>query len=234
MGLFSRKTRTIDATDANAEVARHAASGGGGAMTMLVSAMALIFSAVSLYETVLRQPELSVYVPPVIHYTREQGGDVFAVPITIANRGARDGTVLSIELEATNGSAEAKPFYSAYFVDSGYFLRSKLERGPTGGLQITKQRPKAPFAPLTIAGRNAYTGTILFFAKGKAFPLVVTESGEYEMTVTLNTRFDDKLAWLDELWKTETKPLSFKVKVGNFNTRTVQRGDTIEMISAAW
>ena len=48
----------------------------------------------------LKQPELGVHVSPVVHYTRDANGnfEVFAIPLTIANHGARDGTVLDIDL----------------------------------------------------------------------------------------------------------------------------------------
>lgn len=229
----SSKVRRGDVTENSAEIVHR--SGGGGVVTALVSGLALIFSAVSLYETMLRQPELSVYVPPVIHYTRENGGEVLALPVTIANRGARDGTVLSLDLVASApGRPDTKTFYSAYFVDSGYFLKSRLERSATGGLQITKQRPKTPFAPLSIAGRSNYTGTILFFAKGEEFPMLVFEPGEFEMTLKLNTRFDDRIGWLDQFWRPQTEPTTIRVKLAAFNKRVVDRGDTVEMKFANW
>ncbi|KUO54115.1 MAG: hypothetical protein APF80_14860 [Alphaproteobacteria bacterium BRH_c36] len=60
----------------------------------------MVFSAKSLYHSVLKQPELGVHVSPVVHYTRDANGnfEVFAIPLTIANHGARDGTVLDIDL----------------------------------------------------------------------------------------------------------------------------------------
>ncbi|MGI9382435.1 MAG: hypothetical protein ACR2PO_04715 [Methyloligellaceae bacterium] len=232
MGLFSRRTRRGDITKESSDIARRSRRGAGAAV---VSGFALIFSAISLYETVLRQPDLSVYVSPVIHYTRENGGEVLAVPVTIANRGARDGTVLSMDLTADSPDRpDGKVFYSAYFVGSGYFLKSRLERSATGGLQITKQRPKTPFAPLSIAGRGNYSGTILFFAKGKESPRLISKPGEFGMTLRLNTRFDDGMGWLDQVWQPRAASAAFRVKLNTFNARGVERGDTIEMKSANW
>ena len=221
MAVFSRKVRRGDIAQEASDIARRSRSGASAA---LVSMFALAFSAISLYETVLRQPELSVYVPPVIHYTRESGGEVLAVPVTIANRGARDGTVLSMDLTASSSDRpDGKTFYSAYFVESGYFLKSRLQRSATGGLQITKQRPKTPFAPLSIAGRGNYSGTILFFTKGKESPRLVSKPGEFAMTLRLNTRFDDGAGWLDQVVRPRVGSASFRVKLYRFDVRGVER-----------
>lgn len=232
MSVISRKAGRGDITKEAPEIIRRSRSGASAA---LVSVFALAFSAISLYETVLRQPELSVYVPPVIHYTWEGGGEVLAVPVTIANRGARDGTVLSMDLTASSSDRpDGKIFYSAYFVESGYFLKSRMQRTATGGLQITKQRPKTPFAPLSIAGRGNYSGTILFFTKGKELPKLVSKPGEFTMTLTLNTQFDDGGGWLDRVVQPRTGSASFRVKLHRFDVRGVERGDTIAMTSASW
>src|SRR5262245_2014224 len=83
--------------------------GRGGKWATLLSAMALGFSGLSFYESVMKTADLEVFIPPVIHYAREKGGDVeqFAIPITIVNAGARTGTVISMELEVESLRAEA-------------------------------------------------------------------------------------------------------------------------------
>ena len=95
-------------------------AGRGSRLATIVSAFAFAFSGVSFYETVLKRPALAMYVPPVMHYARDSGGDieVFSLPVTIANDGARTGTVLSLELEVDNLAEGAEPktkrYYSAY------------------------------------------------------------------------------------------------------------------------
>src|SRR6516225_10542174 len=76
----------------------------GTKLATMVSAFAFAFSAVSFYETVLKQPNLRVYVTDTLAYTRDPWGgyEVIAVPLTIANAGARDGAVISLELDVTN------------------------------------------------------------------------------------------------------------------------------------
>ena len=232
MGLFSRRRQPAGAGE---ELTELAGIGRGGIVTAVVSGLALIFSAVSLHETVLRQPELHVYVPPVVHYTREFGTEVVALPLTIANHGARDGAVLSLELSIRKaGDNPYKKFYSAYFVDGTYFIRSKLSRSATGGLQITKVRPKLLFAPLSIPGRGNYTGTILFFAQSNGVPRVVYEKGDYEFELKVNARLDDKLGWFDRLWRPSLAPLAFRKTIKVFGSRVADRGDTIPMSQTDW
>src|SRR5215470_15526153 len=86
--------------------------GGGKAAATVISAVALLFSGFSLWETSLKQAEPNVYVAGVVAYERDLtadeyilpagGFEVFAVPITIANGGARDGAVLAMQLDVTN------------------------------------------------------------------------------------------------------------------------------------
>jgi hypothetical protein len=80
------------------------------------------------------------------------GFEVFAVPITIANSGARDAAVLALQLDVSNPktglSARLEGTYTA---DGAYFAN-------TGA-----RRPKTPFSALVIAGRSAWTGTVLFY-----------------------------------------------------------------------
>ncbi len=73
----------------------------GGLLATVVSAIALVMSGLSYYESSMKTAELQVYVPPVINYARD-GRDVFNIPMTISNDGARTGTVLSMELEVEN------------------------------------------------------------------------------------------------------------------------------------
>ena len=93
----------------------------GNRLATLVSAFAFAFSGVSLYETVIKQPRLTIFVPPVLQYGHDSGGDteVFAIPITINNDGARSGTVLAMELQVENLTAKgdevkSKRYYSAF------------------------------------------------------------------------------------------------------------------------
>jgi hypothetical protein len=145
------------------DIASHAAKPSeGGHTAAIISAIALAFSAYSLWETSLKQAELSVYVTGVVTYERDTSDDtsiqpaggfeVLAVPVTLANSGARDGAVLSLQLEAKNPKTGLTArFEATYTADAAYFAA-------TGA-----KRPKTPFSALVIAGRSAWTGTVLFY-----------------------------------------------------------------------
>ena len=140
-------------------IARMAAR--GSKLATLVSAFAFAFSAVSLYETVIKQAQLKVYVTNTLLYTRDPyvGSEVIAVPITISNSGAREGAVVTLELDVKQlDSGRTEMFSSTYTADAQYF-------GGHDDVTARIKRPKAPFAPLSIVGRSAYTGTILFYPK---------------------------------------------------------------------
>ena len=168
----------------------------GNRLATVVSAFAFAFSGVSFYETVMKQPQLALYVPPVLHYGQDGGGDVelFAIPITISNEGARSGTVLSMELSAENVKTKAQlRFYSAYFGDHP---------------RVPDQTPRA-FAPLSIQGRSTFSDTIRFYPVGKVRPFVLEDAGDVQFTLTLQTvkpAPNDILSWF---WHAEPKPVTF-------------------------
>lgn len=215
------------------------ASSLGGMTTAAASAVALVFSAISLYHSVLKQPELDVHLSQVVHYTRDANGnfEVFAVPLTIANHGARDGTVTGLELKVSRigaeGSEEPKAFYSAYSVDGSFFV-------PPGRFDFQAKRfervdrPKEPFAPIAVPGRGSFSGTLLFYTKGSAFPKVVSEAGEYELELTLNSRLDQSLGVLDEMLTKPQQPARLQVKLGHFSESELLKGGTHRMTNTEW
>jgi hypothetical protein len=163
--------RRRSAEDTNGLATQAALHAHAGVTTSIISAVALLFSAYSLWETSLKQADLSVYVTGVVSYGRDTtdgsdvqptgGFEVLAVPITIANGGARDAPVLSLQLEVTNPQTGLKArFTGTYTADAAYFAAAGAKR------------PKTPFSALVIAGRSAWTGTVLFYpvsySNGKA------------------------------------------------------------------
>jgi hypothetical protein len=157
-----RRAREKAGDSAN-DVASHSALiGGGKAAATVISAVALLFSGFSLWETSLKQADLNVYVTGVVAYERDLtaddyilpagGFEVFAVPITIANGGARDGAVLALQLDVSNPrTGMTGRFEATYTADGAYFANTGTKR------------PKTPFSALVIAGRSAWTGTVLFY-----------------------------------------------------------------------
>jgi hypothetical protein len=148
--------------------------GRGGRLATLVSLLALGFSAFTTYDSVLKRPRIELYVPPVIHYARDFGGEieVLALPVTIANEGAQSGTVLSIAgiLEDVKSGAR-KEFYSAYL----------------GEFPADSGAVKKPFAPLTIQGKSAVSSTILLYPQPGGPRHVIEDVGEFRVSLALST-----------------------------------------------
>ncbi|HEX2843227.1 hypothetical protein [Hyphomicrobium sp.] len=174
--------------------------GRGGRIASVLSALALAFSGLSFYESVLKTAALEVYVPPVIHYARDQGGDVelFAIPITIVNSGARTGTALTMELTVENLRADApvktKRYYSAFI----------------GEHSPKDDEVNRAFAPLSLAGRATFSDTVRFYPEGNPLPVLVDDAGDYRFTLKLTTAVPAYPGILDGLLRREIPPIAFE------------------------
>jgi hypothetical protein len=237
-----RRNRRAD-SDAN-EIAIHSiAHPGGGWMAALVSAIALAFSAYSLWETSLKQADLSVYVTGVVSYERDLtadeyilptgGFEVLAVPVTIANAGARDAPILALQLDVKNPKTGlAARFEATYTADAAYFAA-------TGA-----KRPKTPFSALVIAGRSAWTGTVLFYPvsysngkaltpvrKVRAFSEEIRKKYASEMGSSVNVNvLREKLPDLPELAELET----YRAKVLDQNDKVEATLNLLRPTPSGW
>ena len=196
----SRDFTTTEVADIAMDTAHHSR---GGIATALVSALALLFSGVSLYQSVVKQAQLHIYLPDTISYTRDPDGnfEVLVLPVTVANSGARDGIVSTLTATIRNlDSGASKTLAASYFTAQGYFSTKE---------DVTKsqKRPKTPFAPLSVPGRSAYSGTILFYAKQFSKPRVVAGKGRYELTLSATSDGTEHFGILDQFWTTKIKPL---------------------------
>ena len=166
-----------------------AASHGGGWLATSISALAFLFSGISFYMSALQQADLEVYVPPVLQYARDGGGevDVFALPVSIANNGANTGAVLAMELQVESIKEGAEPksktFYSAF----------------VGEHPRASDAPNKAFAPIAVAGRATYSETIRFYPQGNPLPKVVQEAGDYRFTLKVQVASPAEPSWLDRL-----------------------------------
>jgi hypothetical protein len=226
MGIFTRaRVPAGDLNDPN-QVAQDAAGGvDGNRIAAVVSAIALVFSAYSLWETSLKQPDLSVFVPPVIQYAapyQNSNFEMIAIPVTISNEGARTGTVLSLELAVTDPrTKQSKLFYAA---DLGNW---SMERTRAGAYQ--------PFAPISLAGRASRTETILFYTRGKEQKpdQIIREIGPYSFTLRLEQAAVEDFGWLDRLWRAEPPSVSFERSLPFYDARAFNNG-TIAMSAPDW
>jgi len=159
--------------------------------------VALVFSAFSLWETSLKQAELSVHVPGVVTYARDTtdsaeitpsgGFEVFAVPVTIANGGARDAAVVALKLDVKNlKTGLSAHFEATYAAEPSYFNPDP-----------NTVRQKTPFSALVIAGRSAWRGTIIFYPVSYSNRKALTPEGElrdfYDEMNKLRKKYETEL-----------------------------------------
>ena len=191
-------------------------------LTAAVSGVAFLFSAFSMWETSLKTPDLKLYAVDNISYLRDPWGsyEVIVVPLTIVNSGARDGAVVSVELEVNNpATGRRERFQAAYTADASYF-------GSADDVSKRVRRPKLPFAPLSVAGGAAYTGTILFYGpepKEAREPRMLEPQTKVEMTLRLVV--PDADGWLDRVMGNPPQSVTLKADVPGYMVGAVLSGD---------
>ncbi len=161
------------------------------------SGVAVVVSGYSLWQTSLRRAHLRVFVPPLIRYASPYQNsifEVFEIPLTIVNEGARTGTVLSINLEVKNfQKATSKQFYSAGL--------------GSWGMGKVRGEGLSPFTPLSLAGRTSHSAVVLFYAReDSSLSQVTDEPGLYTFEMSLlmahskapkPMKFEMKLPYMD-------------------------------------
>lgn len=192
-------------------------------MSTSASAVALIVSGVSLWETALKQPQLKVYVGDNISYTRDPWGsyEVFVVPVTITNSGARDGAVMNLQLELTNSvNGEKDNLESSYTADASWYSGSD-------NVTTRTRRPKSLFSPLSISGRSSWSGTVLFYsteAKEKKIAEPRSQvTGRISVTAARNS------GWIDQLFASRIESIPVGLTIPNYLPGAVLSGDVIRL-----
>ena len=227
MPLLGRKFRIGDTNDPN-EVAQQTAGGvDGNRIAAAVSAIALTFSAYSLWDTSLKQADVALFVPPVIQYAAPYNNntsnfEMIAIPVTFTNEGARTGTVLSMELAVTDPrTSQTKRFYAADFG------RWSMERTRSGAYQ--------PFAPLSLAGRSSRTESVLFYTRGEMEKpnQLIQDIGSYGFALSFELAEGDDFGALDRLFKSNPGVLTFERELKFYDARAFQNG-TIPLYSSDW
>ncbi len=202
--------RVVAANSANEIAAAMIHNSMGGIITALASGAALVVSGISLWETSLKQPDLQFYLGNNLAYTRDPWGsdEVLVIPMTVTNSGARDGAVISLEMDLKNTvSGAVEQFSSSYTADASYF-------GSVDDVSANKHRPKMPFTPIVVSGRTTFSGTVLFYPKQPKQKSVVEPKSEVEFTVRLVT--SKPSGWIDELLQTNPSPITVRAEVPNF------------------
>lgn len=170
----------------------------------IFSLFSLTFSAISLYETVLRQPKLAVLAGCNWQYGRGPGSndEYLVVPVTIANHGARSGAVIAMELTVT-GHGEPKRF------DSNFVL---------GGVE---DKSGQLFAPMAVPGRQSATSSVMFVQQRLTNPPLVGADGQYHATLKLKTSADAAYGAIDRLLTNPAPEAGFELSLKGFDLGAV-------------
>ena len=195
-------------------------------LSEIASVIALLFSVYNFWQNSQRPPELRIFVPPVIDYSagpyEDSKSEVFAIPVTVVNQGARAGTILSLVLTVTDPKNHtSKRFYSA---NVGPYSLEKFRNGD-----------RHPFAPISLAGRMSYTDTVQFLARGdQDLKPIVQAAGNYQFAVTVDS---PKLEYgfFDQMFSKAVVPLNFEMVLQELDRRHFITGDgTISMHEKDW
>lgn len=221
MKIFKAGDATRDATDITTDAAHHASNGGLGAT--LLSAVAVIFSGYSLWETSLKEPDIRVFVPRVISYAspyQNSNFEMISIPVTLSNEGARTGTVLDLDLAVTDPrTKQTKHFYAA-------------ELG-VWSMERTRQRAYAGFAPLPLAGRSSRTEQVLFYTRGSEEKpeQLIREPGPYTFTLTVTQAEEEGPLGLGG--SKQRGSVTFERTLPFYDARAFNEG-TIDMHAPSW
>jgi hypothetical protein len=223
MGIFRRNPVVELGEEIAVETVAHSDS--GGRVAAVISAIALVLSLYSLWETSLKRADLHVFVPPVVHYAapnQNSNFEVIAIPVTIANEGAQTGTVLTMELAVTDPRTnQTKRFYSADFG------RWTMERTRSGAYQ--------PFAPIALLGHSSRTESVLFYTRGEEEKpdQLIREPGPYRFILRLEEAADDGPGPFDWLWRRQPTRLTFERELRFYDARAFNTG-TLPMYARDW
>jgi hypothetical protein len=169
----------------------------------------------------------------VVTYTRDTtagsdimppgGFEVFAVPITIANGGARDAPVVGLELNVKNlPTGLSARFEATYIAEPSYF-------NPNPDVA----RQQTAFSALVIGGRSAWRGTVVFYpvsySNGKALTPERQLAKLYEgMQVKYAKELKLGSGFLDDLRKSYPDLPEF-AEADAYRAVVLNKGDKIEM-----
>jgi hypothetical protein len=185
----------------------------------MFSGLALLGSVVSMWETTIKQAEVGLHVSDNIYFTRDPWGsyEVLVIPVTLANRGARYGTVLTLSLDVKNLTTnQSKRFKSTYTADGNWF-------GGRDDVSTNLRRPKVPFAPVSVAGRSAFTGTLLFYPADDPEKKVLDANSKIEMTLTAGVLSGS--SWLDRLLSpAPPPPVTIQAEVADYRVGILMSG----------
>ena len=181
----------------------------------VTSWIALATSLYSVWQTALKRADLVAFVPPTIRYAspyQNTNLEMFEVPVTVLNQGARSGTILAMELTVEKaGTGQVKRFYAAGLD------QWSLEAARSGF---------KPFMPVALAGRTSRSRTVLFQSRNEeTIAQVVAGDGDYKFTLSLETALARDSGILARLFAKHPKPLGFAMRLPYYDARAFTSGN---------
>jgi hypothetical protein len=85
------------------------------------------------------------------------------------------------------------------------------------------KRPKVPFAPISISGRSAFSGTILFYRSEPGDKNLIEPSSNLELTLTATVPPNKQ--WVDAALSSVPHPVVVKADVPSFYPGALLSGD---------
>ena len=198
-----------------------------GWLATAFSAAAVLASCVSVYVSTLQGAQLEVYLPPVFIYHMDGEGENFTIPISLANGGARGGTVVSMELEVHNPrTSTTMRFYSAYLGEHPRMQSAASVR---------------QFTPMTILGHTVSSETVRFYpvtaspeARNDQSKRIVQGEGDYGFRLKLNTATPSEPSLLDRLQgRTQPAPIAVQMTLPVLDYRGLMQMRSKEWLQAA-
>jgi hypothetical protein len=205
-----------DAVAISAQSAAGAPRAVSSLIALLLSTTALLFSAITLHETVLKQARPAIYASSIMRYWRDrEGSEAFALPLALANHGVRDAVVISLGLSVHKpGQTMQASFTSGYLGD-----------GPEAALRL--------FAPVSIAGHNSFAGTVVFRRDGHdaalSRPQLVDAQDVYVFCVWIQTELNDEWGVLGSALRFRPLDLGFRAELPWFDRSALESGQPVSM-----
>jgi hypothetical protein len=168
-----------------------------GRFSLIISIVSLIISGITLYETVLKQPQPVMYAASNWRYTRlqAQGRDdeLIVIPVSVANHGARPGVIRTFRLTLQKPDAQPAEFESAAI--------------------LTPERTLQLFAPLTIAPHATSTVVLVFASRTAQGNRYVSGSGAYAARLVMCPVRDRSLGPIDDWLAPEPAGLEVQLDI---------------------
>jgi hypothetical protein len=138
-------------------------------IAIIISVISFVISTISIYVNNLKSPDISFITAPYIKHVVDNGSlnEAFYIPLTMVNRGARPGTVLSFELKVTyQADGKSQIYYGQYFTQEN----SQTNLGNF-------------FTPITLYGYSSESFTVCFYPLGIMEGNFFSQTGVYEFEI---------------------------------------------------